>query len=54
MWSGDDAGSQCGAVYGGPAAGPAGWSCITGGNLPIFKNYVYVHVKAKLLNNMCI
>lgn len=31
MWPGDHVGSQCGTVYGGPAAGPAGWSGFTGG-----------------------
>lgn len=41
VWSGDYAGSQCGAVYGGPAAGPTGWSGITGGNLFISKKYAY-------------
>lgn len=36
VWPGDHAGSQCGAVYGRPAAGPAGWSGIAGGNLFCF------------------
>lgn len=31
VWPGDHVGSQCGTVYGGPAAWPAGWSGITGG-----------------------
>lgn len=31
VWPGDYVGSQCGAVYGGPASGPAGGSCFTGG-----------------------
>lgn len=31
VWLGDHVGPQCGIVYGGPAAGPTGWSGFTGG-----------------------
>lgn len=33
VWPRDHDGPQCGAVYGRPVVGPAGWSGITGGNV---------------------
>lgn len=36
VWPGDHVGSQCGTVYGGPSAGPAGWSGFTGGENKTF------------------
>lgn len=45
VWTGDNVGSQCRTVYGGPTAGSAGWSGFTGGeetHLTVqFKLYIF-------------
>lgn len=45
VWPGDHVGPQRGPFYGRPAAGPAGWSCITcGKSLPFVRCFYFLWI----------